>query len=311
MKSLEAIDADTSLVITGIHLEPAHKDNSSAPKIEPEIHVAKFLRITTDPPIDVDKWYKKIRKCTMSERSMKWLSIDDPCHLEMTGHLIPRNYGENQSLKPNGMSAGVLALDMKDSILYKYRTPRWRKLFPPSFAEQAINCQDQHNTDTLFWMFNATNLPYKMEKCKKFIVVHIVDDSWCLYQIDIAEKTMFIMDPTMTMSEKGSMEIKHMRTAELILNSLFNRLREWYPNWHFSTFPWSYKFNYGMHPGCSKAVSGFYVLHYIKEFAGDILQIIPTEEIIAQLRKQMAYEVLMMKGNKAELASYLCGAKRD
>ena len=45
-------------------------DNSSVPKIEPDIHVAKFLRITTDPPIDVDKWYKKIRKCTMSERSM-------------------------------------------------------------------------------------------------------------------------------------------------------------------------------------------------------------------------------------------------
>ena len=86
----------------------------------------------------------------------------------------------------------------------------------------------------------------------QFMVVHIVDNSWCLYQIDIAEKTMFIMDPTMTMSEQGSMKIKHMRMAELILDSLFNRLREWYPNWHFSTFPWSYKCNYGMHPSCSK-----------------------------------------------------------
>ena len=112
----------------------------------------------------------------------------------MTGHSILRNYGENKDLKPNGMSAGVLALDMKGSKLYKYRTPRWRKLFPPSLAvslstthfsyatlpsssiphnvihllkcvlqEQAINCQDHHKTDTLFWMFNETNLA----ECKK------------------------------------------------------------------------------------------------------------------------------------------------
>lgn len=81
----------------------------------------------------------------------------------------------------------------------------------------------------------------------------------------------------------------------------FNKcLHELYPDWHFATYPWTYKYNSGMHKDCSSADRGFYVLYYIKEFDGVILKTTPTP-------KEMAYQVLALKGNKADFRNCMYG----
>lgn len=73
-----------------------------------------------------------------------------------------------------------------------------------------------------------------------------------------------------------SIERKLDETNCRILHCMCQCLREWYPEWHFATYPWNYKYNTGMHQNCSISDSNFHVLHYIKEFDGVMLRKIPT-----------------------------------
>ncbi|XP_037412808.1 uncharacterized protein LOC119275978 isoform X2 [Triticum dicoccoides] len=146
----------------------------------------------------------------------------DKCYKEMTECIKTdreRSYAPGKMMKSNGMSVAVYALTTKDNKLYPNGIPCWRALFGPYFA-----------------------------------LMTILDDNngWCVYEVDIAARTLHVMDPMMTTSNEGSMERKHQKNAKYMLHCLCKCLREWYPNWHFSTFQWTYKYNYGMHPSCSR-----------------------------------------------------------
>ncbi|KAI4990942.1 hypothetical protein ZWY2020_039313 [Hordeum vulgare] len=57
----------------------------------------------------------------------------------------------------------------------------------------------------------------------------------------------------------------------------------------------------------SSTESGFYVLHYVKEYDGTMLRISPTTGLITYMRMQMAHEILHMPGNKAHLEEKIYG----
>lgn len=92
----------------------------SAPKTEPDIVIARFVKILIDEPSPshVDSCYNRMINSSPTELDRKWFSISEPYHLEMTGHAVTKNYGPGQSLKNNGMSAALLSLDAKDGKIY-------------------------------------------------------------------------------------------------------------------------------------------------------------------------------------------------
>lgn len=149
-------------------------------------------------------------------------------------------------------------------------------------------------------MFNQKILQFDLQECKKFMIILVVENGWCLYEIDLDSKTLYVMDPMMASSTQDKMEWKHMKTSCLMWHCFSKCLHEWYPDWHFATYPWTYKYNSGMHKDYSSADSGFYVLHYIKEFDGVILKTTPTP-------KETAYQVLALKGNKADFRNSMYG----
>ncbi|XP_044338463.1 uncharacterized protein [Triticum aestivum] len=104
-------------------------------------------------------------------------------------------------------------------------------------------------------MFKKENHDYKLEECTKFFVILEIAKGWCIYEIDIAARTLRVMDPMLTTSPPGSLEQKHKETSKCVTRCLFKCLNACYPD-------------------CSE--SGFYVLHYIKEYDGCRLQIMPT-----------------------------------
>ncbi|KAE8811934.1 hypothetical protein D1007_11150 [Hordeum vulgare] len=57
--------------------------------------------------------------------------------------------------------------------------------------------------------------------------------------------------------------------------------------------------------------SGFYVLHYVKEYDGTMLRISPTTGLITYMKMQMAHEILHMPGNKAHLEEKMYGRIQD
>lgn len=79
----------------------------------------------------------------------------------------------------------------------------------------------------------------------------IVENGWCVYEVDFGNKSKIVMDPMETSTGPRRMVKKHAQMKHLILHSLCQCLHEWYPDWHFATFPWTYRYNYGMHRSCS------------------------------------------------------------
>ncbi|KAM3213881.1 hypothetical protein ACQJBY_066363 [Aegilops geniculata] len=198
------------------------------------------------------------------------------------------------------MSISVRVLGIKENKMYPDGTPRHRAIFDQSFAEHVLSSSRIDQMREVYWMFGKRNINYNLQDCNKIQVILIVDRGWCLYEIDIKAKTMLVMDPMLSNSPAGTMEAKHVEISKQILHSIFKCLEECYPAWQFQTSPWTFNYNYKMHENCTISESGFYVLHYIKEFDGDKLMIPPTPSLIAYMRMHMAYEVLHIKGNAAE-----------
>lgn len=86
------------------------------------------------------------------------------------------------------------------------------------------------------------------------MIVLVVENGWCLYEINLDAKTLYVMDPMMASSTQDNMERKHMKTSRLMLHCFCKCLHEWYPDWHFATYPWTYKYNSGIHKNCSRWV---------------------------------------------------------
>ncbi|XP_044444724.1 uncharacterized protein [Triticum aestivum] len=281
---------------------------SATPKIEPDVEVARFLRIIADQPsyFNVYDSYQNMENTKDTDRERKWISLKTPLCLDMTGHAIYRSYGAGKIMKNNGMKVVVHVLTTKNNKLYPNRKPRWRSIIGPCFAEEFANNPENPNIDRFFSMFDATKLPYKLEETKKFMIVLVVDGGWCVYEVDINERTLHVMDPMMASSRRDDVERKHRENAGFMLHCLCKCLREWYPNWHFTTYPWTYKYNSGIHHRNSdRADSGFYVIHYIREFDGVMLHTAPTDDLIKHLRKEMAYEALRLNGNRGDFPNNL------
>lgn len=79
------------------------------------------------------------------------------------------------------------------------------------------------------------------------MIVLVVDEGWCVYEVDINERTLHVMVPMMASSKRDDVERKHRENAGFMLHCLCKCLREWYPNWHFTTYRWTYKYNGGIH----------------------------------------------------------------
>ncbi|XP_073360854.1 uncharacterized protein [Aegilops tauschii subsp. strangulata] len=113
---------------------------SATPKIEPDVEVARFLRIIADQPsyFNVYDSYQNMENTKDTDRERKWISLKTPLCLDMTGHAIYRSYGAGKIMKNNGMKVAVHVLTTKDNKLYPNRKPRWRSIIGPCFAVSLI-----------------------------------------------------------------------------------------------------------------------------------------------------------------------------
>ncbi|KAI4982395.1 hypothetical protein ZWY2020_022887 [Hordeum vulgare] len=56
---------------------------------------------------------------------------------------------------------------------------------------------------------------------------------------------------------------------------------------------------------CTREDSGVYVVQYILEFTGLYSKSTMDQEHIEHLRKKIAYEIVMVKGNKGDILEFL------
>ncbi|KAI4981696.1 hypothetical protein ZWY2020_022188 [Hordeum vulgare] len=273
----------------------------------------QFARISIDEPdpTDVYTTYDKLQKWRSHELRRKCVSHPNPFFLEMNGHAIIKNFGPGRGLKSDGMTAALRVFDIKDSKLYLGGAPRFRTIIGPAFADAAIYTRKEDGLQGVYSMFNKDTLEYSLEQSKKIMVILDVAKAWCVYEIDITSRSLLVMDPTLTSSPPGSLEDKHISISKQILRCLFKYLRACYPEWRFPSSPWTYKYSYNLHDNCSITESGFYVLHYVKEYDGTMLRISPTTGLITYMKMQMAHEILHMPGNKAHLEEKMYGRIQD
>ncbi|XBH72988.1 hypothetical protein VPH35_100170 [Triticum aestivum] len=99
-------------------------------------------------------------------------------------------------------------------------------------------------------------------------------DGFSFYVVEVEEKTLVVLDPAETSIHDDEMSIKHEDNATLVLKTL--RTDSW-----------------------------IYLGHYWRSYNGLYLQRQLGEYELAYLKKQFAYEVISMKGNKGELPSFM------
>ncbi|EMS61036.1 hypothetical protein TRIUR3_24149 [Triticum urartu] len=123
---------------------------------------------------------------------------------------------------------------------------------------------------------------YRVDWLKKFMFpVHFMD-CWSLYILDTDKKIVMVLDPKET-NLSDEMKIKHGPLARKFQQKLCTLFSDMFGAGLVETTGWE--------------DSGVYVAHYVLEFTGLYLRSTITQGQIEHLRKKIAYEIVIMKGN--------------
>uniref|UniRef100_A0A8R7V3Y8 Ubiquitin-like protease family profile domain-containing protein n=1 Tax=Triticum urartu TaxID=4572 RepID=A0A8R7V3Y8_TRIUA len=138
---------------------------------------------------------------------------------------------------------------------------------------------------------------YRVDWLKKFMFpVHFMD-CWSLYILDTDKKIVMVLDPKET-NLSDEMKIKHGPLARKFQQKLCTLFSDMFGAGLVETTGWSFVYPLvAQHEPCSREDSGVYVAHYVLEFTGLYLRSTITQGQIEHLRKKIAYEIVIMKGN--------------
>uniref|UniRef100_A0A3B6RQ32 Ubiquitin-like protease family profile domain-containing protein n=1 Tax=Triticum aestivum TaxID=4565 RepID=A0A3B6RQ32_WHEAT len=130
-------------------------------------------------------------------------------------------------------------------------------------------------------------------------------NSWSLYVVDVDEKTLLVKDPCETSNGEDAMKLKHEDNANHIIEGLRRCIHENIAGWYVPAQGWRVNYNVGMHPNSEIHDSHLHVVNYIREFTGLYIYNPLTPNRLHYFRQMIAYEVISMRGNKAELPDFM------
>lgn len=159
--------------------------------------------------------------------------------------------------------------------------------------------------DYMNTMMSFEVLGYRLEWTKKLMLPVPMDNSWSLYVVDVEEKTLLVMDPCETSNPQEVMKHKHEDNANIILEGLRRCIHANIAGWYVPSQGWRVLYNVGMHPSCEIDDSYLHVMNYIREFIGLYIYNPLTPNRLHYFRRLIAYEVISMRGNRAELPDFM------
>lgn len=113
------------------------------------------------------------------------------------------------------------------------------------------------------------------------------------------------MDPWETSEPIEEMRYKHEDNANIILEGLRRCIHANIPGWHVPYQGWSVNYNVGMHPSCELEDNWLHVMNYIRKYTGLYIYTPLTAERLHYFRRSIAYEVISLRGNRAELPDFM------
>ncbi|XP_037434415.1 uncharacterized protein LOC119301531 isoform X1 [Triticum dicoccoides] len=256
----------------------------------------------------------------------------------MSGHDIQQEFRHGGKISRVGWRCIYKMLSEKERRMYKDWLDRWRVFFDPVFADELLNHEFDIDLDLIREMLSQNHVGCradwaKMVCCPIFITSYFAyslsrhvpllckNDSternstpmqfmfpvwlariWSLYVLDIDHKKILVMDPMETMS--GNMKLKHEESAKLFLKGFCWCVNNIYHGGLVGSLGWTFSYNTGMHPPCSRENSGIYIVHYLRDYNGLYIRTLTNGEL-EYLRKKLAYEIVAMRGNKGDFPDFM------
>lgn len=254
---------------------------------------------------NVLRFYDSMLHSTRSDRDKKWFKHLVTSLILLCGEDFIDQFGPDGELTTLGWTAVLRMLISKDARMYGPWKIRWRHLFDIKFVEHLMHNSQELDYDFLGSMMHEDVLGYKIQWTKKLFLPVRMMGGFSFYVVDIEERNLLVMDPTETSIVDDEMRVKHEANAHLVLRGLRRCIRALFADWYIPPGAWSVTYAYIMNEPCEMEDSWVLLGHYWREYNGLYLERQLGDYELAYLKKQIAYEVISMKGNKGELPSFM------
>ncbi|KAL6882021.1 hypothetical protein ACP4OV_011493 [Aristida adscensionis] len=274
---------------------------------------------------DANACIRWLKSCREDDHILKWVWIihNEPTPIEITGESIRSQFICGGSLKQDTCNLIMRLFRELDDKMYSNNEARPRHFLAADWATLALASGSNLITESspaVRSMFTGPHIAYKVEFCRTVIAPVQWLGDWSCYVWHFTKKHLYILDPLMNHNGSSEQIVKgrHKPIMQVLGKALLACISDYsssmrkcdmeqqkcnYESW--STF---FCRGIGGKQRFMEYNSGFYTLHYAREFDGTEVKTVPK---IDELRRDLLYELITMASNRGRLPPALAIHQRN
>ncbi|KAL6646869.1 hypothetical protein ACP70R_015563 [Stipagrostis hirtigluma subsp. patula] len=205
---------------------------------------------------------------------------DIPRFIDISGLDIKEQFTGQKAMSYEVFDIAIRTLNQKENLMYLTAGRlHWRHYLESDFAMYALSDEKPSDSLHIREQFIGSSVECDLPNCRILVVPVRSKYCWWSYVIDFGAKKCYIIDPSS--SKKTSVEILNLHDAseEKVLKALEQTLDDLI--------------------SCPSNLTGLYTLYCVNNFDGAGFAAAPTEAAINSFARNLVYEMIELKGNRA------------
>ncbi|KAL6639528.1 hypothetical protein ACP70R_023258 [Stipagrostis hirtigluma subsp. patula] len=225
---------------------------------------------------------------------------DIPRFIDISGLDIKEQFTGQKSMSYEVFDIAIRTLNQKENLMYLTAGRlHWRHYLESDFAMYALSDEKPSDSLHIREQFIGSSVECDLPNCRILVVPVRSKYCWWSYVMDFGAKKCYIIDPSS--SKKTSVEILNLHDAseEKVLKALEQTLDDLFIGWKPKWSLWSTEVVKFPRISCPSNLTGLYTLYCVNNFDGAGFAAAPTEAAINSFARNLVYEMIELKGNRA------------